>query len=85
MRDGFHNVTRAGGKPEALAVDILDNDAPPVPSHTLLLQLAAAAQQQDLQSGIRWGCQRRMRRRLIALSWRNRGTLQLRLVGIRLT
>jgi hypothetical protein len=52
---GFHNVTASNGTPEALAVDLLDDDSPLSPSKSYLLQLAAAAEEVDLITGIRWG------------------------------
>ncbi|MGH8507536.1 MAG: hypothetical protein ACREVH_02285 [Gammaproteobacteria bacterium] len=52
---GFHNVTAGDGTPEALAVDMLDDDSPLSPSKTYLLQLAAAAEAAGLVTGIRWG------------------------------
>ncbi|MBI4921199.1 MAG: hypothetical protein HY834_05580 [Devosia nanyangense] len=52
---GFHNVTGAGGKPESLAVDMLDDDSPLALSKSYLLQLADAAEQAGLITGIRWG------------------------------
>ena len=55
LRYGFHNVTGADGRPEALAVDLLDDDAPLTPGRPYLLRLAAAAGHAGLLSGIRWG------------------------------
>lgn len=55
VKFGFHNVTGPQMEPEALAVDILDDDVPLNPSHRYLLMLAAAAQAQDLETGIAWG------------------------------
>ncbi|MEN9627122.1 MAG: hypothetical protein RJA10_348 [Pseudomonadota bacterium] len=55
LRYGFHNVTGADGRPEALAVDLLDDDAPLNPAKPFLLRLAAAADQAGLATGIRWG------------------------------
>lgn len=52
---GFHNITAKDGTPEALAVDLLDDDAPLNPSKRYLLQLAAAAESAGLVTGIRWG------------------------------
>ncbi len=52
---GFHNVTSATGQPESMAVDMLDDDSPLAPRKPYLLQLAAAAQNAGLASGIRWG------------------------------
>jgi len=50
---GFHNVTGANGKPESLAVDILDDDHPgnTVP-RKYLITLASVAQKHGLHSGI---------------------------------
>ncbi len=52
---GFHNVTSATGVKEALAVDILDNDNPTGPKLDYILHLAAAAEEQGLITGVRWG------------------------------
>ena len=55
LKFGFHNVTGPNGEKEALAVDILDNDAPLEPSTAYLLKLAAAARRNGLVSGVLWG------------------------------
>jgi hypothetical protein len=52
LKFGFHNVTGANGRPEALAVDLLDDDAPVNPGKPYLLRLAAAAGDAGLVSGI---------------------------------
>ena len=52
---GFHNVTADDGRPEALAVDLIDDDSPLNISKSYLLQLAAAAEKAGLMTGIRWG------------------------------
>ncbi len=62
LKFGFHNVTGATGRPEALAVDMLDDDAPLNPGKPYLLRLAAAAEQAGLVSGIRWGLSPKLRR-----------------------
>jgi hypothetical protein len=49
---GFHNVTGASGKPEALAVDLLDDNRPLAPSRQYVIRLAATAQKHALNSGI---------------------------------
>lgn len=50
---GFHNVTGAGGKPESLAVDMLDDDHPDeTVSRKYLITLASVAQSHGLHSGI---------------------------------
>jgi hypothetical protein len=51
-------VTAADGTPEALAVDMLDDDAPLNPSKKYLLMLAHAAEKAGLETGIRWGSPR---------------------------
>lgn len=55
LKYGFHNVTGAGGAPESLAVDLLDDDHPATPPTSYLLRVAASAQKQGLISGILWG------------------------------
>lgn len=55
LKYGFHNVTGATGRPEALAVDLLDDSSPLKPSTRYLLMLAAAARKQKLTTGIAWG------------------------------
>jgi hypothetical protein len=51
VKFGFHNVTGANGKPEALAVDILDDDNPLNPPRRYLINLMSAAEAQGLHSG----------------------------------
>ena len=58
---GFHNVTGAGGRPEALAIDLLDDDAPLAASRKYTLKLAAAAEAEGLISGVRWGLPQKLR------------------------
>lgn len=58
---GFHNATAPDGKmPEALAVDLLDDDSPLNPSTNYLLQVAAAAEAAGLVTGIRWGVPKKL-------------------------
>ena len=64
LRFGFHNVTGADGRREALAVDLLDDDAPLEPSRCYVLTLAAVARDHGLETGILWGIQRATRERL---------------------
>jgi hypothetical protein len=49
---GFHNVTGAGGKPESLAVDLLDDDHPLTPGRKYVITLASVGQKHKLHSGI---------------------------------
>jgi hypothetical protein len=49
---GFHNVTGAGGKPESLAVDLLDDDKPLNPTRKYMILLAGIARAHGLHSGI---------------------------------
>jgi hypothetical protein len=55
LKYGFHNVTAANGAPEALAVDLLDDNAPLNPGKPYMLKLAAAAAAAGLATGVRWG------------------------------
>lgn len=55
VKFGFHNVTGAAGKAEALAVDLLDDDKPLGPTREYLIRLAATAQVHGLQTGIFFG------------------------------
>lgn len=52
---GLHNISGADGRPEALAADLVDDDAPHAPGKPFLLRLAAAAEHAGLTTGIRWG------------------------------
>ena len=52
VKFGFHNVTGANGKPESLAVDLLDDDSPLSPGRKYLITLASVAKKQGLNSGI---------------------------------
>lgn len=61
LKYGFHNVTSDAGLPEALAVDLLDDDSPLSPSKAYLLHLAAAAEAKGLTTGIRWGLPAKLR------------------------
>ena len=54
VRFGFHNVTGAGGVPEALAADVLDDDHPLDISRAYVLALARAALKHGLTTGIDW-------------------------------
>jgi hypothetical protein len=61
LKFGFHNVTAQDGAKEALAVDMLDDDHPASEGREYLLHLAAAAEQQGLTTGIRWGLPQKLR------------------------
>lgn len=52
---GFHNVTGPTGAKEALAVDVLDDDAPLAPGRVYLLALAIAADTVGCDTGLAWG------------------------------
>ena len=64
VKFGFHNVTGANGKPEALAVDLLDDNRPLNPSREYLIRLAATAQAHGLQTGIFFGLPQVLRKGL---------------------
>lgn len=51
---GFHNATDAAGKPDALAIDLLDDDHPLNPSRTYVVALARMARKYGLVTGIDW-------------------------------
>ncbi len=61
LKYGFHNVTGKDGTKEALAVDLLDDDSPANEGREYLLRLAAAAEKQNLSTGIRWGLAKKLR------------------------
>ena len=54
VKFGFHNVTGVDGRREALAVELLDDDAPLAPGAPYVLRLAAAAAE-GLATGALWG------------------------------
>lgn len=62
LRWGYHNATTPDGQPDALAADVLDDDAPLAPSRRYLLRLAIAADRYGLSTGIDWGLPRALRR-----------------------
>jgi hypothetical protein len=64
LQFGFHNVTGPHGDKEALAVDLLDDDAPLQPSRRYVMTLAAVARDHGLKTGIMWGLQRSTQERL---------------------
>lgn len=55
LKFGYHNVTGVDGRPEALAVDILDDDAPLTPGNEYLIALAHEASRVGCVTGIAWG------------------------------
>jgi hypothetical protein len=61
LKYSFHNVTGTQGKKEALAVDLLDDDAATMPSAKYLLMVATAARENGLQTGILWGLPKKLR------------------------
>lgn len=71
---GYHNVTGDGGRPEALAVDLLDDDNPLNPRREYLLRLAALAGKRRLTTGVRWGLPQSLRdaidQAIVAADWR---------------
>jgi LysM domain-containing protein len=52
LKFGYHNVTGAGEKKEALAADVLDDNRPLAPTTRYKLALAQAARAQGLETGI---------------------------------
>lgn len=51
----MHQAETRDGKPDALAVDLLDDDAPRKPGGPYLLRLAAIARRRRCITGILWG------------------------------
>jgi hypothetical protein len=64
VKFGFHNVTGKNGKPESLAVDLLDDNNPLNPPRKYLIRLAAIAKTHDLQTGIFFGLPATLRKGL---------------------
>jgi hypothetical protein len=64
VKFGFHNVTSTNGKPESLAVDLLDDDKPLNPTRRYMILLAASAQANGLNSGIFFGLPQSLRQGL---------------------
>jgi hypothetical protein len=60
VKFGFHNVTGENGKKEALAVDLLDDDAPLNPGTAYILKVTAAAERNGLTTGARWGLPKKL-------------------------
>jgi hypothetical protein len=61
LKFGYHNATGPNGEKQALAVDILDDDAPMAPSTKYLLSLAIAARDHQLLTGLDWGLPGKLR------------------------
>lgn len=56
VRWGYHNATAPDGTPEALAVDLLDDDSPLAARRPYLLKLAAVCAKIGwIETGILWG------------------------------
>ena len=64
LKFGFHNVTSASGKPESLAVDLLDDSSPLKPSTKYVVRLAAASQKHGLHTGAFFGLPAHLRKAL---------------------
>ena len=62
----YHNATTADGHPDALAADVLDDDAPLAPSRRYLLSLAMVCDRYGLSTGISWGLLPHLRRATLA-------------------
>lgn len=66
LKFGFHNITAPDGTPEALAVDLLDDDNPLHPPTSYLLRLAYAARKRGLATGILWGLPKNLQDGVVA-------------------
>lgn len=66
LRWSYHNATTSDGRPDALAADVLDDDAPLSPGIDYLLALTRAARAEGLNTGIDWGLPTPIRKALNA-------------------
>lgn len=77
LKYGFHNVTRADGTPESLAVDLIDDDHPLASPAGYCVAVAAFAGAEGCQTGLRWGVPSAMQgpidRALAARDWSGLG------------
>ena len=72
LKFGFHNVAGNGGKKESLAVDLLDDNSPLIPSTAYVLRVTAAAERHGLTTGARWGLPSKMAKAIdIAIAQQN--------------
>jgi hypothetical protein len=55
VKRGFHSCIGQDGRTEALAADVLDDDAPLHPSNRYVFMLAWCARQEGLRTGVLWG------------------------------
>lgn len=61
LRFGFHNVTNAvTGVPEALAADVLDDNAPLAPGLAFIFALGGLSVAHGLMTGVLWGLDEEM-------------------------
>jgi hypothetical protein len=51
---GFHNATTPDGRPDALAVDVVDDDFPLDPRRAFIVAVSHFARQHGLNTGIDW-------------------------------
>ena len=65
LRWGFHNAT-AGGEPDALAADILDDDRPLEETRWFMVWLARSARAHGLKTGLLWGVPAKMQAAIYA-------------------
>lgn len=61
VKAGFHNLTTPEGKPDSLAVDVLDDNMPLNPTTRYMLALAWCAKQEQCATGVDWGLARYLR------------------------
>lgn len=64
----LHNATGAGGRKEALAVHVYDDDAPLNPTPAYLLKLLNAARQVDCTTGLLFGLPATQKARVVELA-----------------
>lgn len=64
LRWGYHNATSRTGAPEALAVDLVDDDHPLNPTMTFIIAVSHVARAQGLNTGVDWALPANIRKAL---------------------
>lgn len=81
LKFGYHNATGPAGEKQALAVDMLDDDAPMAPSNKYLLSLAIAAGDHQLSTGLDWGLPANLRQPIAAAIAARDNTAKISKIG----
>lgn len=81
IRYGFHCATGPTGKPESLAVDLVDEDHPLDPPLSFALVLLWAARRHGLTTGLLFGLPANLQRPLIAAADERRFSFVTKVIG----